>query len=267
MQKIKVKCPAKINLDLKVQNRRPDGFHNIISTMQTISLYDYLTISFSSGKDLKIDLSGTCNEIPYDSSNLVYKAALAYLKAAGITSGKFQIEIEKNIPIAAGLAGGSTDAAGTVYGLNKIFDEKLSNEKLHEICASLGSDLNVCLHGGRLKTSGRGENIEPLPSINFPVNLIKPVNLGISAKEAYTEFSQKIQSADLKISREEFVNDLEWAILDKYPQLQYIKNKYPKSIMTGSGSTYFSTDEMFSTEAGYWVQNGLHSIETGVSEA
>ncbi len=262
MKTIKIQCPAKINLDLKVVNKRPDGFHNIASVMQTISLYDYLTISVSPARETKITLSGTSSEIPYNEKNLVYKAAVAYLEAAGLNA-EVEVFIEKNIPVAAGLAGGSTDGAGVVFGLNKIFDDKLSDAELHNICAKLGSDLNFCLHGGRVKTSGRGEILEPVEFIPFNVNIIKPIGLGISAGEAYTSFSAK-NKPENQSQRAKFVNDLEWAVLDKYEQLQFIKNTYPTAIMTGSGPTYFSVEEEFKLSEGYWVKNNLKAIDFGV---
>ncbi len=132
------------------------------------------------------------------------------------------------------------------------------------MCAELGSDLNVCLNGGRILAKGRGEITEPLEFEEFNVNLIKPINLGISAKEAYTKFAELKNNNHVLKTRDNFENDLEWAVLGDYPQLQFIKNKYPKSMMTGSGSTYFSLTEEFKQEDGYWVQNGLKAIPFGV---
>ena len=259
MQKIKIQCPAKINLNLKVTGKLEGGFHSIESIMQTVSLYDYLTINAEDSDKTEIILSGNSSEIPYDEHNLVHKAAKLYLDNFGIKNKKIDIYIEKNIPIAAGLAGGSTDAAGVLYGLNKIF--LYSNaENLDQMCSKLGSDLNVCLHGGRILAQGRGEITTPLGFEEFNVSLIKPIGLGISAKEAYTKYSQK------KKSNNNYDNDLEWAIIDDYPQLQYIKQKYPKSVMTGSGSTYFMIDEDFEQEEGYWVKNGLKAINFGIIE-
>ncbi len=265
MQKmIKIQCPAKINLTLKVLNKRTDGFHNIDSIMQTINLFDYLTINIEKSEKSQILLSGTSDEIPYDEKNLVFKAGKLFLDYAKISGYKIDVFIEKNIPIAAGLAGGSTDAVGMLYGLNKVFDELLTREELHKLCAQLGSDLNVCLDGGRLKTSGRGEMIEPLPFEKIEVSLIKPIGLGISAKEAYTKFSAKKDKTTE--GREDFVNDLEWAIIEDYQQLQIIKQKYPKSIMSGSGSTYYGVEFDFEEQDGYWVCNGLKTIPYGVRE-
>lgn len=265
MKSIKVRCPAKINLTLKVVNKRPDGYHNIDSIMQTIDLYDYLTVSVEDSEKFEIVLSGNNTEIPYDRRNLVYKAAELFFNNAKISPKKVCINIEKNIPIAAGLAGGSTDAAGTLYGLNKIFNENFSNTQLHELCAKLGSDLNVCLTGGCLKTSARGEIITPTEYKPYKVRLIKPIGLGISAKEAYTKFSSKMERNEDTRMRDEFKNDLEWAIINDYDRLKFIKNKYPSSMMTGSGSTYFSLEEDFAQEEGYWINNKLQTIEHGVT--
>ena len=281
MKSIKIKCPAKLNLTLEVVNRREDGFHNINSIMQLISLYDYLNISVSKSDTTSIELSGNSNEIPYNEKNLVYKAADLFLQKSGIKNYNIKIYIEKNIPIAAGLAGGSTDGAGTILGLNLLFDNILSKEEMHSLCASLGSDLNVCLEGGCLLATSRGENVEKLPYLSMPVTLIKPKNLGISAKEAYTKYSLKTEkpkyyNTEKMIEalnkghdiREFLYNDLEYAVFDDYKELQLIKSKLPKSIMSGSGSTYFIL-EAINTEFpdGYEIYKDLHFIPDGCSIA
>lgn len=262
MKNIVVQCPAKINLNLKIINKRPDSFHNIESIMQTISLFDYLKIEIYSNDNLEILLSGNSDSIPYDETNLVYKAADIFFKTLKIDNIKVKIHIDKNIPVAAGLAGGSTDAAGTIYGLNKLFNNPLNEKEMHKLCAKLGSDLNVCLKGGTVKSQGRGEIIEQMPFRKFNLSLIKPLNLGISAKEAYTKFSSKEKDE----KRKNYLNDLEWAIIDDYKELSLIKNKYPDSMMTGSGSTYFIINGSFEDLDGYWVCNDLVSINEGVKE-
>jgi len=282
MKEIKIKCPAKLNLTLEVVNRREDGFHNINSIMQLISLYDYLNISVRKSDKSSIELSGNSPDIPYNEKNLVYKAASLFLEKTNLKNYNVKIDIEKNIPIAAGLAGGSTDAAGTILGLNLIFDNLLSKEKMHDLCASLGSDLNVCLEGGCLLATSRGENVHKLPFIAMPVTLIKPKNLGISAKEAYTKYALKTdkpkfnntekminalnQNRDIK---EFLYNDLEYAVFDDYKELQFIKTKLPNSIMSGSGSTYFILEDL--KDAGfpdeYQIIKDLHFIPDGCSVA
>lgn len=260
MKTLKIKCPAKINLNLKITGKRKDGFHNIESIMQTINLFDYLTISAENNFKNEIILTGNSDQIPYDEHNLVYKAAKLFLETTEIKNQKISVNIEKNIPVAAGLAGGSTDAAGTIFGLNEIFNNPLSENQMHELCSKLGSDLNVCLKGGKILAKGRGEIIEPMPFEEFNLSLIKPLNLGISAKEAYTKYSVKKETQ----TNDSFENDLEWAVIEDYKELQHIKNKYSKSIMTGSGSTYFIIDDKFENEKDYWTSNNLKSINYGV---
>jgi len=257
---IKVKCPAKINLTLKVLNHRSDGFHNIESIMQAIDLYDYLTVSTELASDTQIVLSGNSTEIPYDESNLVYKAICEFLKAAD-KRAIVKVYIDKNIPVSAGLAGGSTDGAGVILALNELLENPFTSEQLHEICSSLGSDLNFCLEGGCKKATSRGEVLEDAGYTERKVSLIKPVNLGISAKEAYTKFTDKLQTTN----RENFVNDLEWAVIDDYSELQAIKKRYPNAIMSGSGSTYFAFDTKFQADENFWIKNDILTIPTGCS--
>lgn len=296
MKEIKVKCPAKINLTLEILNKREDGFHNIQSVMQTIDLFDILTISVEKSENFEIKLSGTSTEIPYDEKNLVFKAAKLFMESLdpsplageggwkpdeGGKSFCISVHIEKNIPIAAGLAGGSTDAAGTLWGLNEIFDKPLSNKELHELCAQLGSDLNFCLEGGCQLTTGRGEILEKLPFREFNLSLIKPKKLGISAKEAYTKFSALTQKPNLDMTTklvkalkkdnadiENYLhNDLEVALIDDYWELQQIKMEYPETLMSGSGSTFFILEQDFKDfDDNFWIKTNLKSIPHGVTQ-
>lgn len=284
MHEIKVKCPAKINLTLEILNKRTDGFHNIQSVMQTIDLFDILTIKIEKSEKYEINLTGTSDEIPYNEKNLVHKAILLFVENTNLPPHKISVHIEKNIPIAAGLAGGSTDAAGTLLGLNKLFDDVLSSQELHELCAKLGSDLNFCLEGGCQLATSRGEVLEKLPFCEFDVSLIKPNMLGISAKEAYTKFSQledkpnlnetkrlvtALRLGEVKVEDQivDFLhNDLEYALLGDYKELLTIKKVYPKSIMSGSGSTFFVTQKKVEQiDSDFWVKNGLKSISYGVT--
>lgn len=295
MSEIKVKCPAKINLTLEILNKREDGFHNIQSIMQTINLFDILTIKVEQNEKFEIKLSGTSDEIPYDERNLVYKAAELFFKEVKSKKEKVKsnkntiyhlpftiysifIHIEKNIPIAAGLAGGSTDAAGVLFGLNELFEKPFSKEELHALCAKLGSDLNFCLEGGCQLATSRGEILEKLPFQEFTISLVKPKNLGINAKEAYTKFSALEAKPNLNMTEKavkalneeknvaDFLhNDLEVAVFNDYKELQKIKEKYPKSIMSGSGSTYFIINDDFKNfNDDFWIKTDLKSISHGV---
>lgn len=279
MKSVTVKCPAKINLTLEIVNRREDGFHNIKSIMQMVDLYDTLTISVSENSHNEIILNGNSDEIPYNEKNLVYKAADLFFKESGIEGVKAEIFIDKKIPVAAGLAGGSTDAAGTFFALNEIFDRPLTKEKLHELCAGLGSDLNVCLEGGCVLATSRGEKIRRLKAASYPVTIIKPKNLGISAKEAYTKYSLKENKPKYDMTEKMLdalnlgeditkylYNDLEYAVFGDYKELQAIKDIYPDSIMSGSGSSYFvlrDAETLLDTEK-YQTISGLKFIDNGV---
>lgn len=282
MKHIKVKTPAKINLTLEVLNKREDGFHNIQSVMQAVNLYDYLTFDVQNSESLVIELAGNSTEIPYDESNLIYKAAVRFFEKSKINKVKLSIYIEKNIPIAAGLAGGSTNAAGTFFSLNKLFDNILSEKDINELCASLGSDLNFCLYGGCALCTSRGESIERIPYFEQSVSLIKPKKLGISAKEAYINFSklndktnpnntEKMKNLLLngKFDKTLIYNSLEKALFSEYEELRIIKNQVENSLMSGSGSTFFVLDSVIKTsldKENYDVFENLKTINTGVEE-
>ncbi len=262
MTTIKVRTPAKINLSLELLNRMDNGYHNIVSVMQTVDLYDYLTISLEKADVNRIILSGNSKNIPYDDKNIAFKAAKLFLDKADIKNVEISIFIEKNIPIEAGLAGGSTNAAGTLIGLNKLFNNILSNNEIHAIAASLGSDLNFCLEGGACLLSSRGEIIdEKLPFHSFNIIILKPKHIAVSTKLCYQNYAAmnnpaKISFYSKKIAEvfknnfsveelSEFLyNDLELGVKDIYPELDGIKkilndNGAIASIMTGSGSAVF----------------------------
>lgn len=252
---LRVQCPAKINLDLKVLGTDEKGYHNISSIMQTINLFDYLDITLTNSNE--IVLSGTSDEIPYDEKNICYKAAKLFSEKINKNFG-VRIRIEKNIPVCAGLAGGSTNASGVLFALNKLFDNVLSNEQIHNLASKLGSDLNFCLEGSAKLCTSRGEKLEDAQYKEFDLCLIKPKNLKISAKEAYCAFDE------LK-TKSTFKNDLEFALIDKYEELKYLHSLGCQ--MSGSGPTYFilkpQIDFEIDTEK-YQVFENLKSVNHGV---
>lgn len=254
MKAIRVKAPAKINLTLEIIGKRDDGFHELQSIMHSVNLFDTLDFAVSNGRGINISLSGNSTEIPYNDSNLVYKTAFKYFQKAQIENVSLSCNIDKKIPVSAGLAGGSTDAAAAVYALNKLFDEKLSPEKIDELLAECGSDTNFCFYGGCALCEGRGEKITKLPALNIPVAIIKPSKVGVSAKEAYLAYaSQKIKPApgntqalknlilDGSFNKNLVVNHLEQPVLDLYPELKAFKT--PETFMSGSGSAFFTFNE------------------------
>ena len=227
--KLKVECPAKINLTLKIFEKDDiTGFHPIESIMQTVSLFDYLTVETNSSN--KVELSGNSNEITYNKNNLILKACSLFFKKAKIKNKGLKIYTEKNIPVAAGLAGGSTDAAGMIYALNYIYKNALSETDIFEINSILGSDINFCYKGGRALAKGKGDNLKSLPFKPFNLMIIKPINLKISTKEAYLAFDNLKEKSNLP-------NDLEFALIPLYKELKELQSMGFQ--MSGSGPSFF----------------------------
>jgi len=153
---LRLKSPCKVNLLLNILGKRPDGFHELETIMQPVNFCDDLAFE-RGGQGLQL----TCSDpgLPVDSSNLVHRAAVAFLTAAKISDG-VKIHLEKRIPMAAGLGGGSGNAATTLRGLNDLFGSPLGTAKLGELAASLGSDINFFLQDKPALANGRGENVE-----------------------------------------------------------------------------------------------------------
>lgn len=280
MKEIKVQAPAKINITLDVVNRRDDGFHDLESIMHAISLYDFLTFKLEDSQGISIELSGNSDEIPYDESNLIWKAAKKFFDATKIENAKLSVYVEKNIPVKAGLAGGSTDAAATLFALNKLYDNILDNAKINEICASLGSDLNFCLKGGCAICTSRGEEIRPIPFIEKPVSIVKPRYMGISAKEAFQEYdfqdnpecvysTRKLVPIIVRGGFDESLmhNDLEIPLRKKYNHINNMRKNLKNSLISGSGPIcYAFTKEfevLFDPDEFICIQN-LRTIGDGV---
>src|SRR5580692_3949574 len=255
------KSPCKVNLLLNILGKRADDFHELETVMQPVNLFD--EICFERG-GVGIRLSCNDKNLTVDSKNLAFCAAEKFLEAAKI-SDSVKIHLEKKIPLAAGLGGGSGNAATTLLALNELYDQPLAAEKLCEIAATLGSDIPFFLQNKPALATGRGEKIRPLE--NFPALagkaflLIHP-GFGISTPWAYQNLarfpdalngekgrSQKLisllQSADLKTAAREFYNSLEAPALEKFPILglfqEFLRaNDALAALMSGSGSTTFA---------------------------
>ena len=182
---------AKINLYLDVVGRRENGYHNVISLMQTVSLCDLVTLEFRPGLHTSIHLTASGNDaMPLDCRNLAWRAAERYLARTGL-SGEVLISIEKHIPMAAGLAGGSSDAAAVLRGLNRLCGERLSLPELCALGAELGADIPFCILGGGARVSGIGEVLEPLSPMP-PCHLaVACMGEGISTPWGYGQLDEK----------------------------------------------------------------------------
>jgi 4-diphosphocytidyl-2-C-methyl-D-erythritol kinase len=178
---------AKLNIALDVLDKRPDGYHNIESVIQSISLQDTLTIS--KRDDETISVRATDPAVPSGEGNLAHGAAVLFLEACRLNTG-VDIEIDKRIPAQAGLGGGSSNAAATLTGMNRLFGNPLSAEQLHTLCSQLGSDVPFFLSGGTGFVSGRGEIVSELPDVALDFIVVKP-EFGISTAWAYDALSSQ----------------------------------------------------------------------------
>ena len=253
--------PCKVNLLLNILRRRPDGFHELETVMHPVNLWDRLSFE-RAGRNLTL----ACNDasLPVDSGNLVHRAATAFLEAAQINDG-VRIHLEKRIPLAAGLGGGSGNAATTLLGLNELFGQPLPPEKLHELAASLGSDVPFFLQTKPALATGRGEKVQPLdffPALRGTVFLLIHPGFGISTAWAYQNLArfpaalngqpgraQKLvsllQAGNLAAAGKAFYNSLEAPALEKYPLLalfqEFLRSHgATAALMSGSGSTTFA---------------------------
>ncbi len=256
-KKITVKCPAKINLSLDVINRRDDGYHNLEMIMHTIELYDAITICVSPSKECSIRLSSNLSYLPTDSKNLCVKAAKLFFEATGLTAA-VDISVKKNIPVGAGLGGGSADAAGTLAALNYLLDKPLSKTELAVLSKDLGADVPFFIYGGCMFAEGIGEILSPLPKLSDVVFLIAKPNYGISTPFVYKNLVldentphpntkavlDAIRTNDLVALGNAAGNVLETVVTKKYPEIEEYKkimfeNGAVYSLMSGSGSSVF----------------------------
>lgn len=191
---------AKINLTLDVLGRRSDGFHEVDMTMQNIDLSDLIWLERSMGDEIVFETNAA--HIPTDDRNLAVQAANIFREYTGVTSG-LHITLEKNIPVAAGLAGGSSDAAAVLRGMNRLFCTKLSVDELCKIGAKIGSDVPFCVVGGAAIARGRGEKLESIAHQSQMYVLLVHPHLFVSTGEIYqaltpTEFSHHPASIEMK---------------------------------------------------------------------
>jgi 4-diphosphocytidyl-2-C-methyl-D-erythritol kinase len=253
---------CKINLLLSILGRRDDGFHALETVMHPVPVFDRLTITTTPEKEIRL----FCNHpsLPTDSRNLVYQAAEKFREAAKSETG-LRLDLEKHIPLSAGLGGGSANAATTLLGLNEIFDGPLSKEQLQKLAASLGSDVPFFLQGNPALATGRGELVQPLepfPALHGAYLLLIHPGFGIPTAWAYGQLprfpaalhgkpgrAQKLisilQEQNLQRVGAALYNSLEAPALEKYPLLALfqeflLENGADGALMSGSGSSTFA---------------------------
>lgn len=250
-----VKAYGKINISLDIVGKREDGYHLLKMIMQSVDLYD--SISF---EKCNRGINISCNKpyIPTDEKNLMYKASKLFMDTYNVCGG-INIYLKKNIPVAAGMAGGSTDAAAVFQTLRKVFEVKVSDNEIMELGVKIGADVPFCIKGGTALCEGIGENITPLvPFKNRILVLVKP-NFGVSTREVYKSLDisriykhpdtegliRAMQAEELQEVCNGMKNLLENVTLRKYPVLKRIKEDMIKmgamgSMMSGSGPTIFA---------------------------
>lgn len=253
---ISEKARAKINLTLDVLYKRPDGYHEVEMIMQTVDLSDHVT--FEEREQDHISITCTVPYIPVDNRNLVYKAVDLMKTRFGIRKG-IHIHLEKNIPVAAGLAGGSSDAAAALRGVNRLWNLGLTMDELAELGGEIGSDVPFCVYGGTAIARGRGERIERLPEPSpMWVVLVKPP-IAVSTADVYRNLSvsdirehpdtalmvQALAGGDLEKIAKQLGNVLETVTFKMHPEVERLKWQMMKfgalgALMSGSGPTVFA---------------------------
>jgi 4-diphosphocytidyl-2-C-methyl-D-erythritol kinase len=255
MNEITLKALAKVNLGLDVVRRREDGYHEVRMVMQTIHLYDTLDIKKSEKGGIAI--RSNLPFLPVNENNLVYKAGQLLMDEFGIKDG-VTVDLQKRIPVAAGMAGGSTDAAAMLYGMNRLFDLGLSHRELMERGATLGADVPYCLMRGTALAEGIGEKLTALPPmVKCPVLIAKPPisvstkfvyqNLKLDADTVHPDIDRligDIRKKDLAGICSDMGNVLESVTIPAHPVIAQIKEQMMRSgataaMMSGSGPTVF----------------------------
>ena len=254
---VREKAYAKINLHLNVTAKRQDGFHDIETVMQTVSLCDELAVSLAPSDRAVAHLSICGADLPTDRGNIVTRAAELYLARSG-KIGRIDISLVKRIPVAAGLAGGSADAAATLRALNGLFNSYFSESELLALAAELGSDVPFCLLGGRAVCRGRGELIEPISSpsdLHFVIAIADGEQVSTPAAfraldEMYSDFDGSVKHDAPDLTK--LYNIFENAVFPTCSKAEILKRRMIElgataSLMSGSGPSVFGLFEDEST--------------------
>jgi 4-diphosphocytidyl-2-C-methyl-D-erythritol kinase len=252
--KLLVKAPAKINLSLDVLHKRSDGYHEVKMVMTTIDLADRIELTPLSSNTIRIVSHNRF--VPDDHRNLAYQAAKLLKERFNVRSG-VAISIRKTIPVAAGLAGGSSDAAATLRGLNKLWNLGLTLDELAEIGAKIGSDVSFCVYGGTALATGRGEKIEHIPAPPPCWVILAKPTIGVSTAEVYRNLNlnsivhPNVDAMVKAIKEQDYDgicslvgNVLEEVTLKMHPEVAHIKEQMKRFgadavLMSGSGPTVF----------------------------
>lgn len=265
---MKRKAYAKINIALDVVGKREDGYHLLRMIMQTVDIYDLIEVKKNNINEIRILTNKYY--LPTDERNLAYKAAKIFIENFKIKSG-VDINIKKNIPVCAGMAGGSTDAATVLYLMNKVFNINAKNEELEKVALKIGADVPYCIEGGTALCEGVGEKITKLKDFKDKILVVVKPNFGVSTKEVYGELD--INKVYKHVSVEGIIRDmendnlygvcskmkniLENVTIKKHRVLREIKDELRRygavgAMMSGSGPTIFGFfDDMLTAQRAY----------------
>ena len=249
------KAYAKVNLGLDVIRRREDGYHEVRMIMQTVDICDVLT--FTRQERPGIVVTTDKEELPGDESNLIYKAARLVTETCSVREG-IKIELQKRIPMAAGMAGGSTDAAAVFHGMNEMFGLGMDEDEMCALGVKIGADIPYCVKGGTALAEGIGEILTKLPDAPACVVLVAKPDIDVSTKYVYENLHAEsleyhpdidgmraaIEEGDLRGMAERMGNVLETVTVNAYPVIREIKEVMKKrgawnALMSGSGPTVF----------------------------
>lgn len=253
MNSIGFRAKAKINLSLDITGKRDDGYHNVVMIMQSIELCDIITIKRSENLSIKTNLP----YLPVDEKNIALRAAVEFFRAVGITEGA-EINLEKRIPVASGLAGGSTDAAAVLKGLNSLYDTGLTDEELCAIALPLGADIPFCIIGGTMLAEGIGEKLTPLRALPGCSIVIGKPPISISTAKIYDAYDRygtnthpdtegmikSLEKGDLNGVCKRLYNVLEDITARECRDIKNIKRIFTESgaagtLMSGSGPSVY----------------------------
>lgn len=262
MKQIKLKAYAKINLGLDVLRKREDGYHQVRMIMQTIRLFDRITMTKIRKNDIYLETN--LSFLPTDEKNLVYRAVKMMKEEFDISEG-IRIELNKKIPVCAGMAGGSTDAAAALVGMNRLFQLKLSEKQLMEYGVKLGADVPYCIMRGTALSEGIGEKLSRVAPIPSCYILIAKPNVNVSTKFVYENLNlpalkshpdidlllRALEEGDLYTLASNLGNVLETVTIERYPVIEQVKQSMLAkgalgALMSGSGPTVFG---IFDSEA------------------
>ena len=272
MDTIRLKALAKINIGLDVLRRREDGYHDVKMIMQTVGIYDQICLNREKTPGIRVKTN--LFYLPDNENNLVYKAAKLLMDEFSIEDG-VSIDLNKYIPVAAGMAGGSSDAASVLYGMNKMFSLGLSQDELMRRGVKIGADVPYCIMRGTALAEGIGEILTPLPPMPACFVLVAKPGISVSTKFVYENLHANdlrpeqhpdidaaiagIRAGDLKATAQAMGNVLELVTAREYPVIEEIKSFMKKrgalnAMMSGSGPTVFGLFENKTTARNAFYQ-------------